>query len=185
MSELSQLEESKFQEFQSLMKLEFDSVVYFLGAKSVDEYTPPNVSYSYDYYEMGLRLWLAFENELYRIICDPEKREPQTWLNELIGGDIRHLATAIILAIRTDLGVSLSIAIPATALLIKRGILAYCEKGTKIQPMGTVKEILEETKTMIEEEIEHDMHSLAQYLRKEQKTKRKAIKSRKPRKKSR
>src|SRR6266446_9399751 len=133
MSDLSKLEDGKFQECESLMELDFDSVVYFLGAKSVDEYTPPDIASSYDYHEMGLRLWVAMEHELYGIICDQKKRAPKKWINELIGGDIRQLATGIILAMQTSLQISVSVAVPAAALLIKRGMLMYCSEPPKIR----------------------------------------------------
>jgi hypothetical protein len=142
------------------MELDFDSVVYFLGAKSVDEYTPPDISSSYDYHEIGLRLWVAIEHDLYGIICDRKKREPKRWINELIGGDIRQLATGIILAMQTNLQISVGIAVPAAALLIKRGVLIYCSEHPRIRSMGTVQEILAETKEMVESDIKDDLNSL-------------------------
>lgn len=171
MTEPVELDEKTYDKFQFFMEMEFNESLYFLGATSVDEYTPPDVSFSYDYYEMGLRLWLAFENELYKLICDSGEKKPKLWVNELIGGDIRNLATGLILAVHTDLGVSLGIAAPAAALLIKRGILVYCENGPKFQPVGTVQEILQETKEMVEEDLKDDMESLEEYFRKQQKNK--------------
>ena len=64
---------------------------------------------------------------MYYLLCDPKNKRPKDWVQELISGDIRNLLTGIITAIALTYSVSLGIAIPAAALVIKKGLVNYCK----------------------------------------------------------
>jgi hypothetical protein len=159
------LDEQSINEFQEMLQSDISHLLYMLGASSVDQYTPPDVGLSYDYYRIGLRLWRAFQREMYSLICDAGQRKPKTWVNELIGGDIRNLATGIILAIHTEYGVSLAVAVPAAALIMKTGLLTYCERLPKPEPFESVQAVFDETKRMVEEDHKDDLKLLEEYFR--------------------
>jgi hypothetical protein len=69
--------------------------------------------------------WAAAQFELHKLIC--ERRVPKEWLQELSAGDIRELALAILTLLVASLHVPLSIAVPITALVVKRRLLAFCK----------------------------------------------------------
>jgi len=143
---------------KSLKKNDID--LYFsLGVGLQYEYTPPRGAgrlVSCDLYvtallaKMGRDFWLILSGEIYYLLCDPKNKQPKDWVQELISGDIRNLVTGIIAAIASTYNVSLGIAIPATALVIKKGLVNYCKKPRK-KIIKTVKVILNEKKKSMEE----------------------------------
>jgi len=123
-----------------------DSDLYIsLGIGLVYEHAPPGVRYSAPYAKRGLDFWLEISSEMYYLLCDPKNKRPKDWVQELISGDIRNLLTGIITAIALTYSVSLGIAIPAAALVIKKGLVNYC-KSKPSKKKGTVSLILNEKK---------------------------------------
>ena len=108
-----------------------NSDLYFsLGIGIQYEYEPPGVSYivAPPYTKIGLHFWVLLSSEIYYLLCDPDNKRPKDWVQELISGDIRNLLTGIITAIASTFNVGLGIAVPAAALVIKKGLVNYCKR---------------------------------------------------------
>lgn len=116
-----------------------------LGIGLQYEYQEEDIKFSAPYPEMGKELWKAFKSELYEVICDREQKNPQKWIEELISGDIRNLIVGITSAITSKYEISLGIAIPLAALILKTNILLYCSVAPK-KNKRSVLEILSEKK---------------------------------------
>ena len=97
-----------------------------LGVGFMYEGALENTRFSAPYPKMGRKLWKAFKFELYEILCLRDSKAPREWVNELISGDIRNLVIGICSAVTAKYEVSLGIAVPLAALIIKTGILNYC-----------------------------------------------------------
>ena len=137
---------------QSIKKNNSD--LYFsLGEGLQYEYAPPVVGFWVPYAEMGLELWQALSSEIYYLLCDPNNKRPKDWVQELISGDIRNLLTGVITAITSTYHVGLGIAIPAVALVIKKGLVNYCKRKPSKKIKRTVRFILNEKKRSMEEEF--------------------------------
>jgi hypothetical protein len=117
-------------------------IYYKLGGGLLHEYAPPEVRFCADYQQIGKSLWTALSYELYPIICNTRNHQPKAWVNELISGDIRDVLVGIIAAISSTFSVGLGIAIPAAALVIKKGLIKYCSINPKNSRQETVKSIL-------------------------------------------
>ena len=90
---------------------------------------------------------------MYYLLCDSKNKRPKDWVQELISGDIRNLLTGIIAVIASTYNVSLGIAIPAAALVIKKGLVNYCKTKPRKKIKRTVRFILNEKKRSMEEEF--------------------------------
>jgi hypothetical protein len=90
----------------------------------------------------GHKLWKAFERELYKKICDGGK--PREWVNDLITGDFRNLIVGIVQTITVTYDVSIAIAVPVAALILKTGILEFCSPMAE-ENGKSVRQILDET----------------------------------------
>jgi len=77
--------------------------------------------------QFGAASWEAAQSKLYRIFCDPRKRVPKPWLQEFFGGDVRELATAILTTLIAFLHLPVALAVPTTALFLKKGIAWFCQ----------------------------------------------------------
>lgn len=105
-------------EFQLGVGLQYENAV-----EDIKFYAP--------YPEMGKELWKAFKYELYELLCVRDSKTPREWLNDLVIGDIRNLVIGITSAITAKYEVSLGVAVPLAALVIKTGVLNYCAKPAK------------------------------------------------------
>ncbi len=137
-----------------------DSDLYFsLGVGLQREYAPhgiayvppsppslPRVRYTTTYAKIGRDFWLDLSSEIYYLLCDPNNKQPKDWVHELISGDIRNLLTGVITVITSTYHVGLGIAVPATALVIKKGLVNYCKRKPRKRIKKTVKIILNERK---------------------------------------
>ena len=117
-----------------------------LGIGLQYEYASDNIKYYAPYPEMGKKLWKAFKYELYEMLCAKKEKAPNKWLDELISGDIRNLIVGISSAVTAKYEVTLGIALPVAALVIKSNILIYCSNPPK-KPKRSVAEILNGKKT--------------------------------------
>jgi hypothetical protein len=100
-----------------------------------------NGRFSAPYPKMGKELWKAFKYELYEVFCVTNSGTPREWLNDIVTGDIRNLIIGISSVITTKYEVTLGIAVPLAALVIKTGVLNYCANPPK-KSKRTVSEIL-------------------------------------------
>jgi len=87
------------------------------------------------------RFWQAAEYDLYKRLCD-STRQPQPWIAEILNGDFSDLAAGIVGAIASQLSVGLGIAIPLTAILLKRTVAHYCAIGGPPVTRRTARQVL-------------------------------------------
>lgn len=113
---------------KSLKKNDSDLYVS-LGIGLMYEHAPPGERYKAPYEKMGLDFWLDISSKMYYLLCDSKNKRPKDWVQELISGDIRNLLTGIITVIASTFNVGLGIAVPAAALVIKKGMVNYCKRG--------------------------------------------------------
>lgn len=106
---------------RSIPELKFE-----LGVGVVYEGAPPNVHYSADYDGIGARAWSALQRGLYDKLCSRRTRTPRQSLGEYLDGDVRNLTLGIVGAIVSGYDVSLGIAVPAAALIVKTGLKRFC-----------------------------------------------------------
>lgn len=99
-----------------------------LGIGVVYETAPQGVKYSKPYLKYGETLWKAFRYDLYKLICDRKSKSPREWISDLVTGDIRNAIIGIAAVVTSKYAVSMGIAIPVTALIVKTGVLTYCEE---------------------------------------------------------
>jgi hypothetical protein len=102
---------------------------------------PEGVYSSAPYLEMGEQLWRIIQSELQETLCTDG--HPKPWVEEMISGDARDLIIGIIKAMVSTLRVPFAIAVPATALVVKRGVAALCSDPHKQVPQYTAMEILD------------------------------------------
>lgn len=105
--------------------LGIDYWIFELGVGYVYETSPPNFRFSAPYVEYGKKLWDLLEPELHQFICN--KDLPKDWINELVEGDVRDLLLGIVSAVTAKYDITLGIAIPIAALVIKKGIKNFCK----------------------------------------------------------
>jgi hypothetical protein len=98
--------------------------------------TPP------PYFEMGKELWAAAEYKLHSLLCDAAERTPKKWLDDVISGDVRELTVSILTILVASLHVPLSIAVPITALVVKKQLAAFCRHKPR-KPQLTISEIFD------------------------------------------
>ncbi len=110
----------------SLSKEDEEEIFFDLGLALQYKYAPKGVRYKADYSRMGRELWTAIRYELYNIICNPKKKEPRLFVEELVSGDIRDLGTRIFTILVSQLSIPAAIAIPIVALVLKVGLQHYC-----------------------------------------------------------
>lgn len=123
-------------------KLQLKYWEFELGVGYVYENTPEGSHYSAPYLELGEAFWLKIKTSIHAFIC--EKSEPKEWVNDLISGDIRNLIVGLVSAITSKYDVSMGIALPITALVVKTGVINFCkveplEKNTDINIKDIVK----------------------------------------------
>ncbi len=129
-----------------LNKRDQNHVYFSLGDGLFSEYSPKDIKFDAEYGKIGRRLWQAMEIELYEYFCDAERKTPRPWVDDLIKGDTRSLLLGIVAAITSKYNVSLGIAVPATALLFKKGLVRFCKTPINVKPKETVFKILQEYK---------------------------------------
>ena len=107
--------------------------------------SPPGVYYSAPYPEMGESLWQAIRSDLRTALC--VGRKPKPWVEDLISNDVRDLIIGVMTAMASTLSVPLAIAVPATAIVVKRGIATLCSESAGSRPPRTARQMLEAHKS--------------------------------------
>lgn len=120
---------------ESINKSEED-LFYSLGVGYIYKDAPKGVSFSANYRACGISYWYEIQKVVYKLCCDDSTKRPKSWLNELLSGDARNLALGMVTMVKTELGVPLSIAIPAAALMLKPGINKFCDCGVNTEEIG-------------------------------------------------
>jgi len=100
--------------------------IFELGVQYVYHNAPKGIRYSAPYREYGKAFWDKIETNIQSVLCKDGK--PKANIEELISGDIRSLTEAILSIVVATYEVTLAIAIPITALVMKKGISRFCAK---------------------------------------------------------
>src|SRR5262245_24260589 len=66
------------------------------------------------------------KSEITSLLCDRRSGKPKEWAQELVDGDVRDLAVAVLTLACAQLHIALSIAVPFAALVAKRGLKRFC-----------------------------------------------------------
>jgi hypothetical protein len=119
------------------------AIVLNIGIALRYAFAPPGVRYKAPYLEMGKELWVSADYELHSILCDPAERAPKKWIEDIISGDVRELTVAILTILVASLHVPLSIAVPTTALILKKQLAAFCRRKPR-KPRRSLSEIIDE-----------------------------------------
>jgi hypothetical protein len=119
------------------------AIVLNVGTALQYAFAPPGVKYSAPYLEMGKELWASAEYELHSLLCDGAERAPKKWLDDVISGDVRELAVSILTILVASLHVPISIAVPITALVLKKQLTAFCRRKPR-KPRRRMLEIIDE-----------------------------------------
>jgi hypothetical protein len=130
-----------FANVEYLLRCDLGSAEAQLGIALQYEFSPPGIKYSAPYEEMGRELWSAVRYEIWDLLCDRTDKTAKKWTEELIAGDARDLVVALATLIASQLDVTLSIAVPAAAILVKRRVHTFCSRSPK-RPKRSVADIL-------------------------------------------
>lgn len=117
-----------------------ESEIFFdLGQSLISEsrimrykYTPTQaqfyigVTQRLGYTRIGKKFWVAPRKKLYKLFCDRGSKAPKTWVKELMGSELRNVWIALLGKVTKTCDVSIAVAIPIVALLLKKGISAFC-----------------------------------------------------------
>ncbi|MCJ7635464.1 hypothetical protein MUP77_24130, partial [Candidatus Bathyarchaeota archaeon] len=68
---------------------------------------------------------------LYQLFCDRANKTPKAWVKELMGGELRNVGIALLGKVTKACDVSVAVAIPIVALLLKKGISTFCSYPPK------------------------------------------------------
>lgn len=111
-----------------------------LGIGYVYENAPDNVHYSMPYLKLGELFWEKIKGSIHKLICDNKK--PKEWVNDIITGDIRNLVVGLVFAITSKFDISMGIAIPIVALILKTGVLKFCSIETEDNDNLSISDIV-------------------------------------------
>lgn len=78
------------------------------------------------FFDKGQKLWESFQDNLKNAVCDVSTRQPKEIIKELSEGDLKDLVVNIIGIFVTSYDMTLAIAIPLTALVLKKGLYKFC-----------------------------------------------------------
>ena len=126
---------------RALLRQAEDRSFFALGEGLVHAHAPLGVVCSAPYVELGKEFWAALEFELYELLCDRKRKIPKEWATELIAGDVRDLSVAIITLLMAQFEVTLAIAVPATALIVRKRLMGLCVTSQK-RPKRSVRQIM-------------------------------------------
>lgn len=100
-----------------------------LGVGYVYEGLSDRIKFSKPYPEIGLKFWKLLHPDLHNLFC--VDGNPKEWVNDLVTGDGRNVITGIVSAITAQYDVTLAIAVPIAALLLKYDFINFCRLATK------------------------------------------------------
>jgi hypothetical protein len=144
--------EKVFRELLSLSQKSERKILFELGWGLKYEYAPKGVKFAIKgglagYVQLGKTLGGALQEELYHLFCDSARKKPKTWVNELMGGELRNLALGLLVAVAKEYNVGLGIAVPAVAFVLKKKISTFCSHPPHKRFQKSVSKILAEEKT--------------------------------------
>jgi hypothetical protein len=121
-----------------------------LGIKYAYEGAPEGVRWSKPYPKIGKMFWDRIKPEIHSFICSAN--QPREWVNDIITGDIRNLIIGLVSALTSKYDISIAIAIPIVALILKTGILNFCSSTIGIADKIDIKKVIDS------KEVEHEVN---------------------------
>jgi hypothetical protein len=134
--------EFQFRHFEEFLREPDERAFFAMGVSYVYHEAPRGKKYGADYPGIGRKIWSSLHYELHTLLCADGK--PQGWVEEIVSGDIRNIAVGLVTVIATKLDVTLGVAIPAAALVVKHGLLDFCSTPSPAKPKLTTRELFEE-----------------------------------------
>ena len=145
------ISEEEILEIKKMSEESEASILFSLGVGVQYEYAPSHINFSIDYDELGKDFWDVLQSELYALICDDKEKVAKDWAEEVISGEIRGFIVAVLTLFMATYNVSLGIAIPVVALLVKKGVKNFCKNKPKRKNNVTVKSLLAAKKKAMKE----------------------------------
>ncbi|MEZ5944340.1 MAG: hypothetical protein R3C18_23370 [Planctomycetaceae bacterium] len=108
-------------EFEDLMQLSDDSLVMVIAERINAHEGKHSIGISF---HAAAKLWKSLRSKAQSILCTGDK--PKEWVNDLIVGDMRNLVVNITTVLVSQLELSVGVAVPIAALLLKRGAINIC-----------------------------------------------------------
>jgi len=134
------MESSEIEQILHLKEQDEDAIYFTLGTGVAYEIAGDRLSFSYDYVELGKKFGSSLQYELYLLLCIPKENKPKDWVSSFIdGNNARELAAALFAAVLSKYDVSVSIAIPATALVLKKGLLNFAKQVDPTNHLNQLK----------------------------------------------
>jgi hypothetical protein len=169
--------ELQLRHFEEFVREPEERAFFAMGVSYVYHEAPKGKKYGADYVGLGRRIWGSLHYELHTLLCTDGK--PQEWVEEVVTGEIRNIAVGLVTVIATKLDVTLGVAVPAAALIVKHGLLDFCKTSPPAKPEMTTKELFEEKARKRRQAIDAGM-SQAAPERPRERTKAKEQKRKKP-----
>ena len=126
---------------RALLRQPEDRSFFALGEGVVHADAPPGVICSAPYVQLGKEFWAALQYEIYELLCDRKSKQPKEWATEIIEGDVRDLSVGIFTLLMAHFEVTLAIAVPATALIVRKRLVRLCLTKPK-RPKKSVRQIM-------------------------------------------
>ncbi len=79
------------------------------------------------FFNNGQRVWDENKGKIQSLLCDMTTNEPNEFIKQLTEGNIKDLITGIITLLHTTLSITLTLAVPLVALILKKGIHTLCK----------------------------------------------------------
>jgi hypothetical protein len=144
--------EFQFQRFQEFLREPDERAYFAMGVSYVYHGETRAKKYKADYPGIGRRIWHSLHYELHTLLCADGK--PAGWVEEVVSGEIRNIAVALVTVIATKLDVTLGVAVPAAALVMKHGLLDFCQTTPPPKPDSSTSEFFKEKAKRRQREIE-------------------------------
>lgn len=102
--------------------------IFQLGQATSGDLIGSDNDFSFPFYEKGKELLEKYKPILKSMLCDTERMCIKSTIDEVVLGNVRELIYLIICTLCESHNLSLSLAIPLAALVIKYGLQNFCSK---------------------------------------------------------
>lgn len=105
-----------------------ESFWYFeLGRNSTSPSSTGEHQFMNSFFDQGKKIWDSYKSNIQEIFCDKSTGEPNQYIKELIEGNVKDLIVNIISLLTTTYSLTLAVAIPLAALILKKGFYSICK----------------------------------------------------------
>lgn len=103
-----------------------DFWLFQLGKSQVPISMDSDHQFMNSFFDNGQKLWAFYQEKLKDFLCDRALCEPKDFIKDITDGTSKEIITAIVTGLCSTYSISLSVAIPLCALVLKKGIGAFC-----------------------------------------------------------